>query len=141
MRDARAGLTAIATELVQREDGLVDLAGRPLPAQLPPPRLLGAFEPVLLGWASRAFLLGAHKAIVTVNGLFRPFALVDGRAVATWGLAAGEVRLMPFAPLEPADAAALAADAGDVLRFLGSTRARGSETDAEAVRRTPTTGG
>ena len=31
------------------------------------PRLLGAFDPLLLGWASRTFLTGAHAAIVTVN--------------------------------------------------------------------------
>ncbi len=120
LRDARAGLRAIAPELVEREDGLVDLAGRSAPAELPPPRLLGAYEPVLLGWASRDFLLGAHRTIVAVNGLFRPFALVDGRAVATWSLSAGEIALKPFALLEPEDADALAADAGNVLRFLSA---------------------
>jgi Winged helix DNA-binding domain len=57
LRDVRTGLCAIASELVEREDGLVDLAGRAPPAELPPPRLLGAFDPVLLGWprASRSW--------------------------------------------------------------------------------------
>jgi len=46
LRDARAGLTAIASELEQQENGLVDLAGRPAPAEIPPPRLLGPYDPV-----------------------------------------------------------------------------------------------
>jgi hypothetical protein len=53
LRDARAGLEAIASELDQHEDGLVDLAGRRPAAELPPPCLLGAYDPVLLGWTSR----------------------------------------------------------------------------------------
>jgi Winged helix DNA-binding domain len=122
LRDVRAGLEAIAPELVER-DGLVDLAARPAAAaELPPPRLLGSFDPVLLGWRSRGPLLGAHKVVITVNGLFRPFALVRGRAVATWSLRGKEVELAPFGPLARKDAAALEADAKDVGRFLGATR-------------------
>ncbi len=119
LRDARAGLGAIASELRQREDGLLELARRPLPAQLPPPRLLGAYDPVLLGWCSRDALLGANQPIVTVNGLFRPFALVRGRAVATWTISAGQVVLKPFGPLTRTDERALRTDGEDVLRFLG----------------------
>ena len=121
LRDARAGLKAIAAELDEREDGLVDLAGRAAPAELPPPRLLGSFDPVLLGWASREWLLDAHKAVITVNGLFRPFALVDARAVATWSMPAGKVVLDPFDRLTRKGAAALQADALDVVRYLGNT--------------------
>ena len=119
LRDARAGLGAIASELVERPDGLVDLANRRPPAELPPPRLFGPFDPVLLGWTSREFVLGEHQARVTVEGLFRPFALVRGRAAATWSIQAGEVVLEPFARLAKADAKALARDGEDVLRFLG----------------------
>ena len=64
-------------------------------------------------------MLGEHTQIVTVNGLFRPFALVAGRAVATWGLAAGKVAIEPFGPLDEHVSAALADDAKDVLRYLG----------------------
>jgi hypothetical protein len=95
---------------------------RPPAAELPGPRLLGAFDPVLLGWSSREEILGSAKTIVTVNGLFRPFALVRARAVATWRLTAGEVVLEPFAPLARDAAAALRADARDVLRYLGASR-------------------
>jgi hypothetical protein len=69
--------------------------------------------------------VGAHKVLVTVNGLFRPFALVRGRAVATWSMSTGEVVLQPFGRLASRDAAALRTDANDVLRYMGVTRASG----------------
>jgi hypothetical protein len=118
LRDARAGLTAIGAELDERPDGLVDLRRRPVGEELPPPRLLGAFDPVLLGWRSRDELLGSHQGIVTVNGIFRPFALVDGRAAGTWTMPNGTVAVEPFKKLSPRVAAALAAEAQDVARFL-----------------------
>jgi Winged helix DNA-binding domain len=117
--EARAGLQRIARLLHRREDGLLDLARRPAPtAKLPRPRLLGAFDPVLLGWRSREALLDGNQRIVTVNGLFRPFALIRGRAAATWKLAGREIVLEPFAPLAPADLDALLADGEDVVRYL-----------------------
>jgi hypothetical protein len=120
LRDARLGLARCGA--VERPDGLAELpAGPPpAPAVLPPPRLLGAFDPLLLGWASRDPITGPHKHIVTTNGLFRPFALSDGRAVATWTFADGRVTLAPFAPLPQETEAALTADATDVTRFLTS---------------------
>jgi hypothetical protein len=117
--DARRGLAAIAGQLAQREDGLVDLAGERRGTGVPPPRLLGSFDPVLHGWASREPILGPHRGIVTVNGLFRPFALVQGRAVATWGLAGGEVTLDWLEDVPAPARSALAADEADVRRFLG----------------------
>jgi hypothetical protein len=121
LRDARAGLHAIAPELRTRADGSLELRrrkGTELLAALPPPRLLGPFEPSLLGWTSREPLLGRHERVVTVNGLFRAFAMVEGRAVATWTMPAGEVVLEPFEPLPPAVTRALAADADAVRLFL-----------------------
>jgi len=119
LRDARSGLAAIAGRLAARDDGLADLAGRrdecPPP---PPPRLLGAYDPLLLGWDSRDPVVGPHGRLIAINGLFRPFALVRGRAAGTWSLPGGKVALAPFAPLPDADAAALAADAAEVERFL-----------------------
>jgi hypothetical protein len=119
LRDVRAGLGAIASELCERADGLLELRRRPAAAELPPPRLLGAFDPVLLGWRSREELIAGHRELVTVNGLFRPFSLVGGRAVGTWGLAAGEVELRPFDRLTPSVRVALEAEAVAVLRYLG----------------------
>jgi hypothetical protein len=122
LRDARLGLRAIASGLSERPDGLLDLAGHPAVAELPPPRLLGAFDPLLLGWVSRAELLGDATSVVTRNGIFRPVALVRGRAAATWTIRAGAVVLEPFGRLAPKDRLALAAEAEDVLRFLGLTQ-------------------
>jgi hypothetical protein len=123
LRDARAGLTAIAAELEERGDGLVDLKERSEPAPLPPPRLLGAFDPLLLGWTSREEVVGPHELLVTNNGIFRPFALVEGRAVARWGLAGGKVTIEHLSEVRKKDAAALEEDAEAVLRFLGSDSA------------------
>lgn len=109
LRDARAGLAAIGAE-----------SERPArPAELPPPKLLGAFEPALLGWTSRDDIVGDEPNLVTVGGMFHPFAMVRGRAVAKWRLAGGEVELEPFGPIARADRDALARDAEDVVRFLG----------------------
>jgi len=122
LRDARHGLRAIAPEVVERADGLVDLAGSQANPDLPPPRLLGAFDPLLHGWVDRSPVLRGHRGVVTMNGVFRPFVLVDGLAVATWRLVGSQVVLDPFddlAELDPDVTAALDADAADVLRFLG----------------------
>lgn len=120
LRDARAGLEAIAPELEQRDDGLVELKKRPAAAPTPPPRLLGAFDPLLLGWTSRDEVVGPHKVLVTINGIFRPFALVDGRAVATWKLAGGKVTIEHLDEVRRKDAAALDDEAQRVLEFLGA---------------------
>jgi len=120
LRDARAGLAAIAGELQQRPDGLVDLAKRPAAEPLPPPRLLGAYDPLLLGWTSREEVVGPHKLLVTNNGLFRPFALVEGRAVARWGLSGGKVTIERLGKVKKKDAAALDVEAQRVLEFLGA---------------------
>ena len=120
LRDARAGLAAVAAELVELGDGQVDLASRAPADGLPPPRLLGAFDPLLLGWSSREPVAGGHEPAIVAGGMFLPFALVGGRVAGTWRFPKGRVELEPFEPLEPTDAAALEADARDVERFLGA---------------------
>jgi winged helix DNA-binding protein len=116
---ARAGLSAISAELREVGNALVDLRKRRAPAELPSPHLLGAFEPVLLGWTSREDILGPHRHLVTVNGLFRPFAMVKGRAAGTWSMPKGEVVIESLARISKADRAALDRDAEDIVRFLG----------------------
>jgi Winged helix DNA-binding domain len=118
LRDARAGLGAIASELVEREDGLVDLAKHSAAEPHPAPRLLGAYDPLLLGWTSRDEVVGPRKLLVTINGIFRPFALVDGRAVATWGYAGGKVTIKHLDKVTKKAAAVLEADARAVESFL-----------------------
>jgi hypothetical protein len=119
LRDARLGFARCGA--AQRPDGLAELPAGPTRAApaLPPPRLLGAFDPLLLGWTSRDPITGPHRHIVTTNGIFRPFALADGRAVATWTVTGGRVVLAPFADLDARTRAALDTDAADVTRFLG----------------------
>ena len=122
LRDARRGLEAIAGELARGEDGSLSLAGAPPAPPLPAPRLLGPFDPLLMGWASREFVLGSNTTTVTSNGIFKPIALVAGKAVATWRMPGGEVVLEPFTKRLPAGAArALNDDARDVVRFLRSS--------------------
>jgi hypothetical protein len=115
--DARRAIESV-DGLLRRDDGLVDLPGRRRTASTPPPRLLGAFDPVLLGWTSRESIVGAHHDLVTSNGVFRPFALVGGRAAAKWRLVDGRVEVTQFDDLDPDDSAALAKDATAVTRFL-----------------------
>jgi uncharacterized protein YcaQ len=118
LRDARCGLSAIAAELNRRADGLVELKRSSAAGPLPTPRLLGAFEPVLLGWKSRELIVGDNEALIVSGGLFRPFALVRGRAAATWNISGKGVTLEPFGRLTRADRAALEREREDVIRFL-----------------------
>jgi DNA glycosylase AlkZ-like len=117
LRDARAGLAA-ADESAARGSS----AGRPPSPdlELPPPRLLGAFEPCLLGWTDRTDIVGDEiPNLVTAGGMFYPFAMVRGRAVARWKLRGEGLELDTFRRLSKADRTALEEDAGDVRRFLG----------------------
>lgn len=94
LRDVRAGLRSVGG-LVELGGGLVALRA-PQASELPSPVLLGPFDPVLHGWASRDWVVGPDEAgVVTSNGLFRPTALVHGAVVATWRRPGGVVELMP----------------------------------------------
>jgi winged helix DNA-binding protein len=119
LRDARAGLKAIASELAQCDDDLVDLAARDPAPNAIPARLLPAFDPYLLGWKDRSFTVpSAHaKRVHPGGGMLRATATVDGLAVGTWSAAGGEVKLELFARVASAAKAALRADCDDVARF------------------------
>jgi uncharacterized protein YcaQ len=135
LRDAHAGLSAIAVELVELEGDFLDLADRrPSAFQLEarwgsaalPTRLLPGFDPCLLGWRERAPFVRPEdeaRVIPPGGGAFRPVATVDGVAAATWGLRrnGGQVALgiEPFAPFDSATEAAIAAEMADVARFEG----------------------
>lgn len=118
--DARAGLAAIASKLRERRDGLLELTSGPRrAAPLPPPRLLGTYEELVLGWESRDAVLGDHAGRVITGGIFRGFAIAQGRAVATWQIRDRRIAIDPFAPLEGHVRTALEADGAAVLAFLG----------------------
>jgi hypothetical protein len=144
LRDARRALRNIAADLDEGEDGLARLAGpadeaervgavrpdswpgirpgaRPEPA-LPPPRLLGPFDPLLHGWQSRTAVLGLHEPDIVRGGMFRSFALADGRAVGTWAVSGDQVSLTLLERVSAAVRRALDTDAEDVRRFLGLVR-------------------
>jgi hypothetical protein len=119
LRDARTSLAAIAPELRQRDDGLVELAGTP-EATPSRPVLLDQWDPVLVGWQSRLELLARYPRVDNAEAHFRPFAYLQGRAVATWSARNGTMSIEPFARITRADSKALDADAADVVRFLGT---------------------
>jgi hypothetical protein len=95
LRDARAGLARAE----RTED--------PDPPSIPP-RLLGAFDPYLLGWKDRSFAVPAELARVVHpgGGIVRAVATVDGRVVGAWS----DVEADP----------AFAAELADVARFRGA---------------------
>lgn len=117
LRDARAGLQAIAHQLHERPDGLLELDRDP-PPPIPPPRLLGPFDPLLLGWRSRNFIVQDAQEVITSNGMFRAIVLIAGRAAGTWTLPRGHVQLNLWHPADPACAAALQAEAAAVEHYL-----------------------
>jgi winged helix DNA-binding protein len=128
LRDARIGVSAIASEL-----DWVEVAGerlaRPKRAARAAPgpvvRLLGAFDNYSLGYESRGFAVdGEHvRQMVPGGGIIRPTVTVDGRFVGTWvSRRAGkrlEVTIEPFAALEPETERAIEAEVADVGRFEG----------------------
>ena len=105
LRDARAGLAAAPMSSA--------------PETSPPPRLLPAFDPYLLGWKDRSFAVSPEHArrVHPGGGVLRAVATVGGEAVGTWTLRDGRVEIEPFSPLGPEDEEALAAEAADVVSF------------------------
>jgi hypothetical protein len=121
--DVRLGLKRISRRVEDLGGGLVALRKREETAPLPPPRLLGAFDPVLLGWESREAVIGPHTGLVTMNGIFKPFAMVKGRAVGTWRLPKGKVEIEHLEDVTKKAARELEADAREVEAFLSAPAA------------------
>jgi len=124
--DARAGLAAIAAELVEVGE-LVDLADREPRAEPIPARLLASFDPYLLGWRDRAFAVPAEhaKRVQPGGGIVRAAATIDGVAVGTWKARRRDeriaVELEPFGELHPDAETALDEEIADIARFEGRT--------------------
>lgn len=101
-------------------DGLVRRTDHPIETdELPTPRLLGGFDPILHGWVSRKEYVPKEDGVVTSNGIFRPTALVDGQVVATWTMPKGHVTLKPITKISVKAMAALEVEAEDIARYLG----------------------
>ncbi|WP_459981138.1 winged helix DNA-binding domain-containing protein [Nocardioides sp. AN3] len=118
LTQARRAFDLISDATTPTGEGLMALGGVDDSPELPTPRLLGMFDPILHGWADRDFVTGGHRAAVTTNGLFRATALVNGRVAGTWSLSNGTVTLTPLEPLPPTVLDDLSSEALDVLRFL-----------------------
>jgi Winged helix DNA-binding domain len=90
------------------------------------PRLLGHFDPLLMGYQDRTLILDpAHaRSIQAGGGFVQPTVLAGGRVAGTWRLNRGPARarlvVAPFTPLAAAIRDALAAEATDVGRYLGT---------------------
>jgi hypothetical protein len=110
-----AGIT-----LADARAALKDARARTIEPATPSPRLLGPWDELLMGWASRDLVLGDRQDVVTVNGIFKPVVLVRGRTVGTWGLPGGRVQLSPYEELTATVERALQREAADVERFLSS---------------------
>jgi len=97
-----------------------------------PPRLLGHFDPYLLGYRDRSLMLDAEYArrIQTGGGFVQPVVQIGGRVAGTWRLtwrparagqaARATLAVEAFTALPAASADGLAAEAADIGRFLGA---------------------
>jgi hypothetical protein len=77
-----------------------------------PPRLLGPFDPYIMGWKDRSFAVPPEheKTLLPGGGMFRAVAIDDGVVVGDWEAVKGDPRF--------------AAERADVERFLGSEHRR-----------------
>jgi hypothetical protein len=97
----------------------------------PPVRLIGHFDPYLLGYADRGLLLDPRFArrVATGGGFLTPVVLIGGEVRATWrhewrGAGRLAVRVEPFEEL-PRDAwPGIDAEIADIGRFLGAEASR-----------------
>ncbi|MDR6598601.1 DNA glycosylase AlkZ-like family protein [Saccharothrix longispora] len=95
-------------------------------------RLLGHFDPYLLGYRDRSAVLDpAHARLVqTGGGVLTPHVVVDGRVVAVWRRVRGRVGVTPFGDrpdIAEEIAEGVAEEVADLGRFL--------DADAASTRR------
>ena len=123
VRDARAGLSAIARELGEMEGGLVDLAkpNRPAAPKRMPLRLLPTWDAYLLGWKERSFLIAdEHHPLVYAGGMIGPAIAVDGLVAGSWKARRDGKRLVTETDaFKRLPARQLAAELTDLARFEG----------------------
>jgi hypothetical protein len=128
LRDVRAGLGAIAGELVEMmiegERAWAPRRGR-RQAGRAVARLIPAWDNYLMGHRERDFIAGPEKwpRIMPGGGMIRPTILVDGVAVGTWGVrrkgGAVEVEVSTFGELDADVEEAVRAEVEDIQRFGG----------------------
>ena len=102
---------------------LAALPGARLDAPAPRPRLLGHFDPLLMGYRDRDLVLDPARArrIQAGGGFVQPTVVAEGRVAGTWRLdrRAGRLVVEPFTPQNTVTRDALASEAADIGRFSG----------------------
>ncbi len=116
--DARLGFSQLRDQIRPFGDGFVRQDRNGDIHQSLPTRLLGPFDPLLHGWASRDMWVGAHQSVITKNGIFRATVLSDGHTTGTWRLSSHGVQVELFEDIDQEASAELVHDGLDVLRFL-----------------------
>ena len=101
---------------------LTDQARRPGAVWYFVPLLLAGFDEYLIAYKDRSQLLEPIHApqVLTVNGIFRPILVVDGRVAGTWQRSTGKqggVELRPFGELPDGVLPTLTEAAEAVERF------------------------
>ncbi|PRX98954.1 winged helix DNA-binding domain-containing protein [Allonocardiopsis opalescens] len=124
-----AAVAAIREELVSFRDErgreLLDLPGapRPDPGTPAPVRFLPAFDNAILGYQDRNRVIDdAHRGLSVAGARV---VLVDGRAAATWTVAAGTVAVDPLRGFTRAERAAVAEEGRALARFLSDGEREG----------------
>lgn len=130
MRGVAAALEALRPELVvfrdERRRELFDVPDAPRPSEEleVPARFVADFDNLVLAHADRTRVIAdEHRpTVVTKNGLVLPTILVDGLVAGTWKTAAtrkkATLTVTPFAPLPARAREELAAEGGELLRFI-----------------------
>jgi len=125
---ARSGFEAIAEELVEVKTRGSSMwrhrsaRGAARPGTV---RLLPHFDDWLLGYRDRDFIGKPAVRRLMSGGMFLPFVIADGRAIASWKIERAKegptVRLEPFGSVA-AHERAIAREIRDVKRFLSTSR-------------------
>lgn len=124
--DARAGLEAIAGEIVEEKKGLVRLRSQRASAAAPAPvKLLPMWDHYHLGYRDRSHVGSLDAAAkLSAGGVFSPLVVADGRAIGLWKLGRRgggyEVELLPFGRMPAGIGPGLQREVEAVGRFLGS---------------------
>lgn len=87
--------------------------------------LLAGFDEYVLGYKDRRAVLAPEHVneVITVNGIFKPVILIDGRVTGTWARTFGKdsvsIELTPFRPLRKAERQAVGEAAERYGAFAG----------------------
>lgn len=125
VRDAKAAFALLAGELIEVATATgpgATLGPVMTPEAGPVIRMVGHFDPYLLGYADKTAAVPREfvTRVRTGGGFVTPTVLVDGRAVAIWRLKGNLLTVEPFAPLPDDLRASIEAEITDIGRFLGA---------------------